>query len=507
MTQYVTFFLGKEIYALPMQKVQEIIRLPQITKIPSTPDYVLGLANLRGSIVTIIDIRKKLNIESGFSENTKVLIININNYLFGIVVDKTAQVIRVTEDEIETSGTSGEYIKSVIKKENNIYMILELDSLIEIQKKDNSSKSFNNANKKKNESEKEKEDYVQIATFEIQNELYGFLINEVQEIIRYTFPNALPDMPTYIKGVITLRESVIPIIDLKEMLIDEETEIDDFTKVIILRIGNFKFGLIVDKIHEVIRIKKSLLKNPPSLLTKKDKVEVKGIVKTEDKVIMLLDGEKLIPQSLEDLEEFKENEFEESQKNENSEESSQYVTFIVSDELYGIKIDKVKEITKISEITKIPHTPEFIEGIMNLRGEILPIIDLNKRFGNIDHTITESSRIIVIESQNNLIGFIVDKINGVRKIKNSNLTKIPKVSKETKKNEFVSEVIKDENEIVLVLNLEKILNANELKEIEKISSENNGTEKKIKKKTNSKTKIKEKKKSGETKTKKLKRSQ
>ena len=94
----------------------------------------------------------------------------------------------------------------------------------------------------------------------------------------------------------------------------------------------------------------------------------------------------------------------------------QLVTFSIGEEEFGVNILKVQEIIRTMEITKVPRAPEFVEGVINLRGKVIPIIDLRRRFGLAPKAHDKNTRIIVIEINNIIVGFVVDAVSEVLRI-------------------------------------------------------------------------------------------
>lgn len=134
----------------------------------------------------------------------------------------------------------------------------------------------------------------------------------------------------------------------------------------------------------------------------------------------------------------------------------QLISFYSGGEEYGMEILKVREIIRFKEITKIPEMPSFIEGIINLRGSIIPVINLRKRLGLPVKEFDKDTRIIVIDIDNNVVGLIVDKINKVIKIDEEILEDTPGMV-EGKKSKYIDSIAKMENSLLLILNPDKIL--------------------------------------------------
>lgn len=142
---------------------------------------------------------------------------------------------------------------------------------------------------------------------------------------------------------------------------------------------------------------------------------------------------------------------------------NEYVVFEIENEYYGIDIKLVENIEKPKAITRVPYTKDFIEGVVNLRGNIIPVLYLRKRF-DIDHKeMDEDSRIIIINYKDYNVGLIVDSSSEVVQLKNSKIENAPKI-KDDKKLNYVKEVGKDNERIIMLLDMKKVLDVKEKKD-------------------------------------------
>ena len=138
----------------------------------------------------------------------------------------------------------------------------------------------------------------------------------------------------------------------------------------------------------------------------------------------------------------------------------QLVTFSIGDEEFGVDILKVQEIIRTMEITKVPRAPAFVEGVINLRGKVIPIIDLRKRFGLQTRGHDKNTRIIVIEINNMIVGFVVDSFPEVLRIPASTVEPPPpKVA--GLESEYISGVGKLEDRLLILLDLNRLLSREE----------------------------------------------
>lgn len=145
----------------------------------------------------------------------------------------------------------------------------------------------------------------------------------------------------------------------------------------------------------------------------------------------------------------------------------QYVIFKLSGEEYGVEIKHVQEITEYKKATKVPNVPNFIEGIINLRGNITPIVSLKKRFNLDEGEIKENNRIIIINLKDKQVGFVVDDASQVLTMDEKQIENPPDLLTGIDR-QYIIGIGKVEEKIIILLDLEKILTEEEKEEIQKI---------------------------------------
>ena len=145
----------------------------------------------------------------------------------------------------------------------------------------------------------------------------------------------------------------------------------------------------------------------------------------------------------------------------------QYVIFKVGNEVYGVDIMNVREITEYKEIVVVPDVSDFIEGIINLRGNIIPIVNLKKKFNIKSEEMNSDVRVIVISIKNQQVGFVVDEASQVLRIKEENIEPAPDLIVGPDK-KYIIGVGKIESGIALLLELEYILSEEEKNQVEEM---------------------------------------
>jgi len=147
-------------------------------------------------------------------------------------------------------------------------------------------------------------------------------------------------------------------------------------------------------------------------------------------------------------------------------EEIKVIVFRLGNEEYGVDVQQVKSIERMEHITRVPNTPPFVKGVINLRGVVVPIIDLRKRFGIDQKDYDDATRIIIVHVDDMEVGLIVDSANDVIDINLDTIEPPPKVVGGIE-SIYLRGVAKLSNRLLILLNLDKVLNPEEMKELEK----------------------------------------
>ena len=134
--RWVTFFLANEKYGINVMQVQEVLRVSEIAPVPGAPDYVLGIINLRGNVVTVIDTRQRFGLPSKeLDDAARIVIVESNDQVVGILVDSVAEVVDLRVSEIESAPNVGtednsKFIQGVASQQDELLIIIDLNKLL-----------------------------------------------------------------------------------------------------------------------------------------------------------------------------------------------------------------------------------------------------------------------------------------------------------------------------------------------------------------------------------------
>lgn len=134
--QLVSFRLAQEEYGIEITKVQEIILMGEITRVPQTPDYIKGLINLRSTVIPIVDLRLRFGlVQEETTDETRIMVVNVAGKTIGIIVDAVSEVLRISQEQIApppptVAGLGREYLTGLVKLEQRLLILLDIDKIL-----------------------------------------------------------------------------------------------------------------------------------------------------------------------------------------------------------------------------------------------------------------------------------------------------------------------------------------------------------------------------------------
>jgi len=450
--QFVTFITGGEVFAVDMAPVQEIIRLPAVVRVPLAPPALDGLANLRGKVLPIISLRRMFGFpEQEADDATRAVIVDVGQPL-GFVVDRVASVVGVEPGQIEDVGAirsavDTDLLSGIIKGVGGhaMIMVLDFEKLIqrEFAKIVGAAKSTGLQSSLQTRSDEDTEedasDELQLVSFNVAEQEYAIAIEDVQEIVQV--PETIIHVPhsqPHVLGVMDLRSRLLPLVSLRRMFGLPEQALDDKSRIVVLALGGASVGIAVDGVSEVLRVAKSSVDAMPALLAKDaDLSEIAEICRLDNgkRLVSVITVRNLfdhsaIKEALNTVNDFKRDSDADSVEVEDAlDDDEQVVVFYLDKEEFGVPINSVQEIVRVpDELIHVPKAPAFVEGVINLRGSVLPVIDLRLRLGLPRVERSDRQRIMVFLIAEVRTGFIVDQVTEVLKIPKALIEPSPQLS-------------------------------------------------------------------------------
>lgn len=450
--QFVTFLAGDEVFAVDMAPVQEIIRSPEVVRLPLAPHTLDGLANLRGKILPIVSLRRIFGFPDRDKDDaTRAVVINVGQPL-GFVVDRVTSVLDVGADKIEAadglqSTIDTALLAGLLKNVGGypVVMVLDFEKLVlrefaQMARTDrNGARLSGSLELRKQEQEETPNDELQLVSFRIAAQEYAIDIAAVQEIVQVPLRIIhVPHCAAHVIGVMSLRNRLVPLVDLRQMLGMPAQPLNDKCRIVVLAQEGGSVGLTVDSVSEVLRVPKELIDPLPAILAKDGELqEIVSVCRLEEgqRLVSVITSKNLLVHStLKDafntMSETNLDDIARADEADNViDDDEQMVIFRLDKEEFGVPIQSVQEIVRVpEELVHVPGAPDFVEGVINLRGSVLPVIDLRARLGLPGIERSDGQRIMVFLIAEVRTGFIVDQVAEVLRIASNAIEPAPDFS-------------------------------------------------------------------------------
>jgi purine-binding chemotaxis protein CheW len=369
----------------------------------------------------------------------------------GFVVDRVSSVVGVDANHIEDVGSirttvNTEVLSGLLKDVGGHPMIMVLDFLKLIEKEFTQiaslTRNAGTAGALQANVEVEEEDSsdeLQLVSFDVDGQEYAIAIEEVQEIVQV--PEAVVHVPhsdSHVLGVMTLRSRLLPLVNLRSMFAIEHRDLDEKSRIVVLTLNGVSVGVVVDAVSEVLRVAKTGVDALPALLAREGNLaEITSICRLDNgkRLVSIVTARNLFGHSVikEALSAVSKSEEESDliagEVDDDLDDDEQVVIFRLDKEEFGAPIASVQEIVRVPEaLVRVPQAPSFVEGVINLRGSVLPVIDLRLRLGLKQVERTDRQRIMVFLISNVRTGFIVDQVAEVLKIPKAAIEASPQLS-------------------------------------------------------------------------------
>ncbi|SEO12908.1 purine-binding chemotaxis protein CheW [Rhodospirillales bacterium URHD0017] len=456
--RFLTFRVGGELYALPANQVAEVIRLPAVARVPQAPKGLLGLANLRGSVLPVASVRGLVGAEESAEATTRAIVLD-GAAPVALAVDVVEALVAVEPEQIETRQAElatrpGERLKGAFAADGKtaIAKILDIEGLIgatfvqEARARPRRALAVTPSGAAVPEREIDGaaggEDRQMLVSFDVAGQEYALALDAVQEIV--DTPEALAAMPgseALVLGVTPFRDTLLPLLSLRGLLgFTKPTESTDREKIVVTRVGGALVGLLADRMRSIFPADAELIEKIPPVLSARagGEAKISAIYRGDNgrRLVSVLAPEQLFREDV--MQRLKasggptgegDKEAPGSQR-----EERQFLVFRLGDDEFGLPIEAVDEVARVpDQITRLPRTPKFLEGVVNLRGEVLPVVDQRRRFDMPALDGRASRRLVVVRTEHHKAGLIVDSVSEVLRCPADKIEPAPNLSNETVK--------------------------------------------------------------------------
>ncbi|WP_225206540.1 chemotaxis protein CheW [Novosphingobium huizhouense] len=488
--QFTIFAVEGETFAVSLDEVKEIIRMPEVVRVPLAPPSLEGLTNLRGTVLPIVNTRRLFGSAPAAADDATRVVILDHGQPVGIVVDRVVSVVTIETGRIEDAASvetsvRSDLLRGVIKDEGELGLVMILDSgrLIEQEfemlalargETVERAHAAGPAETQPPAADAER-DEIQLVSFEVADQEYALPIHSVREIVQLPetvtrVPRAAPS----VMGVISLRDRLLPVVCLRRLFGLPPAERSDHNRVAVVSVGDggLLVGVVLDRVNEVLRVRRGGIDAmPPMLADDADLSEFSAICRLDGgkRLVSILSAEAMfdrrsIEGALESAMEATGGEAmvmtaaSHVRSTGSAGDEEQFVVFRLMDEEFGVDIAVVQEIVRVpSDLAKVPRTEDFIRGVMNLRGAVIPLIDQRARFNLPPLDDNDRQRIVVFTMGGVQTGFIVDSVSEVMRIRREHIKPAPDMSDRQRR--MIRRVVNlpESRRMILLLDAEQML--------------------------------------------------
>lgn len=422
MHRFLTFGVAGRLYALAAETVGEVMRIPAYARVPLAPKALLGVANLRGAILPLVSLRLLLGLEdTGTAQRAIVL-----DSGAALTVDDVDALVQVGEIGSAQSGAeAGEMLLGAFDTGHGVAKILDVPALL-AQVFDGHARPVRRATAQTavaRAKDGEVLDRETLVTFDVAGQEFALALDIVQEIV--PVPDAVARMPRSdapVVGMIGFRDELLPLLSLRGLLgfpvADAERARE---KIVVASVGGAKVGLIADRARAIVSADRRRIDAVPEVLAARvgGEARIKSIYRAQERgrLVSILASDQL----------FREDVMQrlgtgagiaQAPRGAAGAAEQVFLVFRLGGDEFGLPIEAVDEVARVpAKITRVPKTPKFLEGVVNLRGEVIPVIDQRRRFDMPRLEQGEGRRLVILRTERHRAGLIVDSVSEVLRVR------------------------------------------------------------------------------------------
>ena len=449
--RFLTFRLARTLYALPAEFVSEVIQIPAAARVPQSPPALLGLANLRGTVLPLVGLRELLGLaETTGAAASKAIVLDAGTPV-ALAVESVESLAAVAGDRIEVreaelSAHDGEQLSGTFHSDADaeVAKVLDIKGLLaaafaQRERPQRQARASTGHTKDAQGSAAHAAPAAMLVTFEVAGQEFALDLESVQEIL--PAPATLVAMPraeALVLGVTSLRDRLLPLLSLRGLLgFPPKAASDGREKVIVMRVGGAQVGLVADRARAILAARVSAIDPIPSVLAARTggEARIKAIYRGDDgrRLVSILMPEQLFREDvMQRLGQNGQSETAPAARGDSRQTSElQFLVFRLGKDEFALPIDAVDEVGEVpAKITKLPKTPKFLEGVVNLRGDVLPVIDQRRRFDMPVLHDADRRRLVVVRTERHRAGLIVDGVSDVLRVSAGSVEPPPELTEQ-----------------------------------------------------------------------------
>jgi purine-binding chemotaxis protein CheW len=423
--RFLTFRSEGRLYAVAAHKVAEVVRMTALARVPQAPKSLLGLANLRGAVVPVAGMRSLLGRSEIAASDQSRLVVLGGAMPVALAVDEVASLVTVdarniNSNEAELSAEADERLEGVFRTSAGVTKILNIEALLAraFPREGTARKSSGMIAKAAQTASASVVARRRLITFDIAGQEYALALDAVREIVLAPDSTAfVPGSDEAVRGVMAYRDGLLPLLSLRVLLGLGGEGAADGTRIIVTVIGDTVVGLVADGARSILTVDPQFVEPAPKVLSARagGEARIQEIYRAgHGRLISILVPEALFREDV--MQKLSQNAAAAAGQDGANAQTAElrFLVFRLDGNEFALPIDAVDEVARVPEqITKLPKTPKFLEGVVNLRGVVLPVIDQRRRFDMPPSDGSAARRLVVVTSGEHRAGLIVDSVTEV----------------------------------------------------------------------------------------------
>jgi purine-binding chemotaxis protein CheW len=472
--RFLTFKVDERLYALPAAEVLEVIRTPVVARLPHAPKSLSGLANLRGTVLPVASARGLLGKSETAAGGERSIVLD-GDAPVALTVDSIEGLVSVDASCIdaeqgELASEAGERLTGAfqIAGRPDVAKVLDVRSLLTAafaQRAAPDRRAEGVAALDRRGGEGAIEVRQRLVSFDVAGQSFALALEDVREVI--AAPDtavAAPLSESVVLGVAGYRDGLLPLLSLRTLLgLGGASGADGRAKVVVTAVGGALVGLVVDRMQAIVSADPAHIETTPPLLAARigGEARVASIYRGEGgrRLVSILAPEHLFRGDvMRRLGERSDGAAPQQASDAAEEAQLQFLVFRIGDDEFGLPIEAVIEVANVpAKVTRVPKTPKFLEGVINLRGEVLPVIDQRRRFGMPALEGADRRRLIVLRTDRHRAGLIVDSVSEVLRRPATDIAEAPELAGEDNRLVYGVVNLETDGRIVMLLDPAELL--------------------------------------------------
>lgn len=424
---YGSFLLAGTELALPVAALQEVVNHPEaLTPVPLAPPYLLGLFNLRGTLIPVVDLHQLLHLpDEGAALARKIAIVEASGMRVGLRFDATGEILRVPKDQviaIETAeGSAPAAIGAVLKLDGGerILQVLSAAALLGLRDVPHFSKQVARTTERKAQQGRRRQN----VSFRVGGTALALPMGAIQEIIRVPALQHSPMADDVCIGMLNLRGATVPVLDFGAFLgfarAPDVTVAAEERRIVVLNREAGCFGLLVDEVASIVAYHEDELLQMPSYGGAHRSLFAGYLAAGDSTGVLLVNADALfaneriatLATTHRDLYRKAAQAVDSAHKRGGTRQT--LVTFRIG-QLIGVRIAELREVIDYrDDIVKTPGLPPFVRGVLNLRGVLVTVIDVRSMYAMPPYGDLARAKILIVEHRGEKYGLLVDSVEDI----------------------------------------------------------------------------------------------